>query len=61
MTDIQAAAAKPAQQTRVNQWKQRLASQRAALKQEFSVRNSPRELLRRQSAMVYLLLKDLWD
>src|SRR5689334_5254494 len=60
MTDIQAAAAKPAQQTRVNQWKQRLASQRAALKQEFSVRNSPRELLRRQSAMVDRLLKDLW-
>ena len=60
MTDIRAAAAKPAQQTRVGQWKQRLAGQRAALKEEFSVRNSPRELLRRQSAMIDRLLKDLW-
>ncbi|MGH9806149.1 MAG: nucleotidyltransferase domain-containing protein, partial [Terriglobia bacterium] len=60
MTDIQSAAAAPLHQTRVSQWKQRLATQRAQLREEFSVRKSPRELLRRQSAMVDRLLKDLW-
>ena len=60
MTDIQPAAAQFSQQNRLGQWKQRLAAQRAQLREEFSVRNSPRELLRRQSAMVDRLLKDLW-
>jgi [protein-PII] uridylyltransferase len=60
MTDIQPVAAAALQQTRVSQWKQRLAAQRAQLREEFSVRRSPRELLRRQSAMVDRLLKDLW-
>ena len=61
MTDIQPAAGAPPQQARVSQWKQRLAAQRAHLRQEFSVHTSPRELLRRQSAMVDRLLKDLWS
>ncbi len=60
MTDVQPAAAEPAQQTRLVQWKQRLAAQRAQLREEFSVRKSPRESLRRQSMMVDRLLKDLW-
>jgi [protein-PII] uridylyltransferase len=61
MTYGRAAAATPeSQQSRVSQWKQRLASQRARLRAEFTVRNSPRELLRRQSAEVDRLLKDLW-
>jgi [protein-PII] uridylyltransferase len=60
MTDIQAAAARSSQQTRISQWKQRLAALRAELRKEFSVRESPRELLRRQAAMVDRLLKDLW-
>src|SRR5689334_10380362 len=60
MTDIQPAAAKSFQQTRVGQWKQRLATQRAQLREEFSVRKSPRELLRRQAMMIDRLLKDLW-
>ena len=61
MADIQPAAGAPPQQARVSQWKQRLAAQRAHLRQEFSVHTSPRELLRRQSAMVDRLLKDLWS
>jgi hypothetical protein len=61
MADLQGLAPAPAsQQARVGQWKQRLVTQRAQLREEFSVRNSPRELLRRQSAMVDRLLKDLW-
>jgi [protein-PII] uridylyltransferase len=60
MSDIQPTAAKSFQQTRVGQWKQRLATQRAQLREEFSVRKSPRELLRRQAMMVDRLLKDLW-
>ena len=60
MTDIQPVTGAPPQQARIGQWKQRLAAQRAHLREEFSVRTSPRELLRRQSAMVDRLLKDLW-
>jgi len=60
MADIQSIAGAPPQQARVSQWKQRLAAQRAQLREEFSVHTSPRELLRRQSAMVDRLLKDLW-
>jgi len=60
MTDIRPVTGAPPQQARVGQWKQRLAAQRAHLREEFSVRSSPRELLRRQSAMVDRLLKDLW-
>jgi [protein-PII] uridylyltransferase len=61
MADLQGLAPAPAsQQARVGQWKQRLVTQRAQLREEFSVRNSPRELLRRQSAVVDRLLKDLW-
>jgi len=48
------------QPSRVSQWKQRLASQRAQLREEFTVRSSPRESLRRQAVMVDRLLKDLW-
>ena len=60
MTDIQPVTGAPPQPSRVGQWKQRLAAQRAHLREEFSVRKSPRELLRRQSVMVDRLLKDLW-
>ena len=45
---------------RVGDWKTRLASQRAALREEFSARESARELLRRQSVMVDRHLKELW-
>jgi [protein-PII] uridylyltransferase len=60
MTDTQPASVTSPQLDRVVQWKQRLAAQRAHLREEFSVRTSPRELLRRQSAIIDRLLKDLW-
>ena len=46
--------------TRTGHWKQRLAALRRQLREEFSDRESPRELLRRQAAVVDRLLKELW-
>src|SRR5512147_3161859 len=60
MTGVLPATTALPHQARVVQWKQRLAARRADLREEFSVRKSPRELLRRQSAMVDRLLRDLW-
>ncbi len=61
MAELQAVnPAAPPMQARIGHWKQRLVTQRAQLREEFSVRKSPRELLRRQAAMVDRLLKDLW-
>jgi [protein-PII] uridylyltransferase len=54
------AASSGSRPARVVDWKSRLASQRAALREEFSTRESARELLRRQSAMVDRHLKELW-
>jgi [protein-PII] uridylyltransferase len=47
-------------QSRVGHWKQRLTSLRGQLREEFSVSESPRELVRRQSAMVDRQLKEVW-
>jgi [protein-PII] uridylyltransferase len=53
------AAALPIQ-ARTGHWKQRLAALRRQLREEFSDRESPRELLRRQATVVDRLLKELW-
>jgi [protein-PII] uridylyltransferase len=47
-------------QARIGHWKQRLTSLRGQLREEFSARESPRELLRQLSAMVDRQLKDVW-
>src|SRR6188508_2294678 len=59
MTGTGAPAPAP-RQARVVDWKQRLSSLRAQLREQYSERVSPRELLRRQSAMVDRHLKELW-
>ncbi|MBI3041496.1 MAG: [protein-PII] uridylyltransferase [Betaproteobacteria bacterium] len=57
--EVLPAAASPPQ-GRVGHWKQRLAALRGQLRQEFSSRRSPRELLRRQAAAVDRQLMELW-
>src|SRR6185295_12904088 len=47
-------------QSRIGSWKQRLFALRSQLREEFSARESPRQLLRRQAAMVDRQLKELW-
>ena len=61
MADLQAVfPAAPSFQARVGHWKQRLAAQRAQLRKQFAARESPRDLLRRQTAMVDRQLKEMW-
>lgn len=61
MAELQAVNfAAPPMPARIGHWKQRLVAQRAHLREGFSARKSPRDLLRRQAAMVDRLLKDLW-
>jgi [protein-PII] uridylyltransferase len=61
MTDVQTAP-RPvsAREGRIGHWKQRLAQLRAQLREEFVAGRSPRELLRRQAAVVDRQLKELW-
>ncbi len=47
-------------QSRIGHWKQRLTSLRGQLRREFSARKSPRELVRKQAAMVDRQLKEVW-
>jgi [protein-PII] uridylyltransferase len=47
-------------QTRVGPWKQKLAGLRAQLRAASSAHSSPRDLLRRQSALVDRQLKEVW-
>ena len=47
-------------QARVGHWRERLAAQRAQLREEFFARVSPRDLLRRQAAMIDRHLKEMW-
>src|SRR5688500_1749843 len=56
-TPATSAGAGPA---RIGDWKSRLSSLRAQLREEFSAHEPARELLRRQSAMVDRHLKELW-
>lgn len=61
MAELQAvSAAAPSFQARVGHWKQRLAAQRVQLSEQFAARESPRDLLRRQTAMVDRQLKEMW-
>jgi [protein-PII] uridylyltransferase len=45
---------------RIGSWKQKLAALRVQLREESSARRSPRELLRRQAALVDRQLKEVW-
>jgi [protein-PII] uridylyltransferase len=45
---------------RVGQWKDKLAGLRSKLRHQSSARRSPRELLRRQAALVDRQLKEVW-
>jgi [protein-PII] uridylyltransferase len=47
-------------QARVGHWRQRLAAQRVQLREQFLARESPRDLLRRQAAMIDRHLKEMW-
>jgi len=47
-------------QARVVHWKQKLSTLRGELRSEFSRHKSPREVLRRQAAIVDRQLKELW-
>ena len=49
------------QPARVVHWKQKLLAARAQLREELSARKSPRELLRRQAAVVDRQLKEVWE
>jgi [protein-PII] uridylyltransferase len=62
MSDLQSATAAPAvaAHARAGHWKQKLAASRAQLREELSSRNFPKELLRRQSALVDRQLKEVW-
>ncbi|HEX9672840.1 MAG TPA: [protein-PII] uridylyltransferase [Burkholderiales bacterium] len=62
MADLQTATAAPAiaAHARAGHWKQKLAASRALLREELSSRNFPKELLRRQSALVDRQLKEVW-
>jgi [protein-PII] uridylyltransferase len=62
MADLQAATAAPAiaAHARAGHWKQKLAASRALLRENLSSRNFPKELLRRQSALVDRQLKEVW-
>ncbi|HET9404640.1 MAG TPA: [protein-PII] uridylyltransferase [Burkholderiales bacterium] len=60
MSELPAVTAALPVQTRTGHWKRRLAALREQLRQEFSERESPREHLRRQAAVIDRLLKDLW-
>jgi len=56
---VTGAVAKP-QQARISHWKQKLLAARAQLREELSAHKSPRELLRRQAAVVDRQLKEIW-
>ncbi len=60
MTVLEVATPAAPAQARIGQWKQRLAALRVQLREEFSARESPRELVRRLSAIVDRQLKELW-
>jgi [protein-PII] uridylyltransferase len=62
MADLQTATAAPAiaAHARAGHWKQKLAASRALLREELSSRNFPKEMLRRQSAVVDRQLKEVW-
>ena len=62
MAELQSVTAAPAfpAHARTGHWKQKLAASRAQLRQELSSRRLPREMLRRQAALVDRQLKEVW-
>ena len=62
MAELQSVTAAPAfpAHARTGHWKQKLAASRAQLRQELSSHRLPREMLRRQAALVDRQLKEVW-
>ena len=62
MSEVQPAAGSAARTShaRIALWKQRLAALRAQVRAESATRRTPRDLLRKQSALVDRQLKEVW-
>jgi len=62
MAELQSVTAAPAfpAHARTGHWKQKLAASRAQLREELSSHRLPREMLRRQAALVDRQLKEVW-
>jgi len=62
MTELQSAIAASAlpEHARAGHWKQKLAAARAQLREELSPRRLPKDMLRRQAALVDRQLKEVW-
>ncbi|HLF38827.1 MAG TPA: [protein-PII] uridylyltransferase [Burkholderiales bacterium] len=62
MAELQSAIGAPAipAHARAGHWKQKLAAARAQLREELSSRRFPKEMLRRQAALVDRQLREIW-